>query len=998
MGNLYNNKTDTAAVEAELNNLLQISPYSIFHDDIVVFGRININNMYPINYHLTDDNKIYIDDNINYINSDIYIGTNKQFFYKRIYINSTDDHFKITLDKYFETSWNKDKYLIFRNGFLLNKSFYDIIIPDWNNSYKNKIIYFMSGLYTNDYIDIFYIENNMFNIPISRDVFLDYERVLSTQDNQTIFNIPYPYNDYPKNIKSFFIVYNYKYIDRDNYQLSDDGNSIIFNNISLSKSDFLFFIFPYVRSDFDNSDKDFDIFGSGSGITFFYSWSIKNNNSNGLVNFYPRFTDFELTKNNFVLFANGIIIDPQRYSLINNYTIQFINTDDESYIGNDDIIMCVFNENINNRPFNYHLNVQSVQATQDNQSTFSIPSNNMINQSFFLYCNGILMEGNKRYSIDLDNNTITFLYQEDFLQKNKYLNFVFVETNIAKQLRTEEIQINPVYLNIPYNTQSFIIPYKYPFLIGNLYSNEVICFLNGIYIDNTRYSISTTNIFTFLDINDVSLMNPDGNELILIYLSKNDIRKSNEDILYLDDIKDELNITFDEMQTEVNQDGTITIPFPYTQFTEMQYFITNSNDEFIPGTYFKNIDDNTLISDVSLNLNIGDNLKFIFCHNKGFYDIQKLEQHIFSKINVNNYSIKSPYNVNSVHLNIRSLVFYNKKLLEPAYYTIDYINGNLNIKSQVEDNKDIDILYFFTGDIDNKSVSNIPMSGYLTFTKSEIDRNYNKNLFALFVNGKLQPSDYITDISNSIHKINTDIQSRYDVQALNMSTKIRALVPFYHKMYTRENDNIQQSYSNDMQSVINVNNDNIIANRNSLYETFQPYFDGNIDQSTYITLVQCVTESGYTLNFYQDQYEVHSPAIPSIMCQVIHTGENIENIRDSSNSVLMGQLPATIYESDNITTEKVLFSISIKAIVIADNSSNDEVKTVGFKFKINPQLTNEDFVPIWYDLSINSYPSTGEHWINIFKFIVSSQPNGKGEILYTKNIKFYPTNNITVLG
>ena len=75
------------------------------------------------------------------------------------------------------------------------------------------------------------------------------------------------------------------------------------------------------------------------------------------------------------------------------------------------------------------------------------------------------------------------------------------------------------------------------------------------------------------------------------------------------------------------------------------------------------------------------------------------------------------------------------------------------------------------------------MSGYIDFDRKHIDRVYDKDLFNVFVNGKLLDREKLIDISNRTHKIGEDIKSRYNVQVLGMSPRIDTLVPYFKKEY-----------------------------------------------------------------------------------------------------------------------------------------------------------------------------------------------------------------------
>jgi len=86
--------------------------------------------------------------------------------------------------------------------------------------------------------------------------------------------------------------------------------------------DYLVFVFPYVRSEFEvDGEYTEDNKLENSGITFHYSYADGGTNT-GLVEFKPEFKSYKLTKDNFLLFGNSTYIDPSRYELVDNNKIQ----------------------------------------------------------------------------------------------------------------------------------------------------------------------------------------------------------------------------------------------------------------------------------------------------------------------------------------------------------------------------------------------------------------------------------------------------------------------------------------------------------------------------------------------------------------------------------------------------------------------------------------------------------------------------------------------------
>ena len=164
-----------------------------------------------------------------------------------------------------------------------------------------------------------------------------------------------------------------------------------------------------------------------------------------------------------------------------------------------------------------------------------------------------------------------------------------------------------------------------------------------------------------------------------------------------------------------------------------------------------------------------------------------MELHISGEDGIRKYDINSPYYA-MLDLRTRFKVFLNRKaLVQGRDYSINIYRGFIKFEDHIMIGlrDDIDIICFYTGTKYNKAIPELPMSGYIYFNKYEIDRNLNKNLIAVFVNGKLVQRKDILDISNNIHKVSRDIKSRYNLEVLNLSPRVDSLVPRFKRPISR---------------------------------------------------------------------------------------------------------------------------------------------------------------------------------------------------------------------
>lgn len=263
-------------------------------------------------------------------------------------------------------------------------------------------------------------------------------------------------------------------------------------------------------------------------------------------------------------------------------------------------------------------------------------------------------------------------------------------------------------------------------------------------------------------------------------------------------------------------DKIIEIPYPYKSFNDTPFFLIDSDTGLlIPERCYEKRKDKETNTDIikflvelnSLNLK-NSNIKFVFLHNENKANINKYEFSFKfkdysspSEGDINNnttfeYNLSNLQNFNNLYNSYNTFqIYFDRKLIFPeTHYKIDFENKKLSIynidveriKPEDKGNYYFDILWFYSGSTNKNFIQNLPQSGYIYLNTDEIDRNYNKNLMALFVDGTLIDRKNILQISNNIFKINTDIGKRYDLNILNLSPKIDMFVPFYHKFDYRD--------------------------------------------------------------------------------------------------------------------------------------------------------------------------------------------------------------------
>ena len=270
--------TDSAEVEKEIEDeYINCGSKDIDPEDIAVYVEIDKDNLYPLDISI-NDGKVKIKDTYFAADRNLYLGSKRQFLYKQMYIDHRSNILK--LDGTFRTGWNKDKYLLFKNGYLVNRAIYWVRVSDMENIYGDKLIFSASSFKPGDRIDLFYIESrdDMDLVPYNRDVYMSSKVVTSYKNNQKVVKVPYPNKVYPRGQKQFFIfTKDGIFLDnRYDYTLSDDKEYVSFKKDVLPNTgDFVTFVFPYVRSNFEvDGEYEDALSGEKAGTKFFFSYSV----------------------------------------------------------------------------------------------------------------------------------------------------------------------------------------------------------------------------------------------------------------------------------------------------------------------------------------------------------------------------------------------------------------------------------------------------------------------------------------------------------------------------------------------------------------------------------------------------------------------------------------------------------------------------------------------------------------------------------------------------
>lgn len=244
-----NPSTNPTLVEQELNILA--NNYHIPKQMVQLFVKLNDNNYYPIPTYVDSNNNIVIEDVDKAKNKDLFIGTKNQFIYKR-YKPLSALSYNFVLDDTFKTAWNKEHYVLFRNGYLVNPTLYEVLCPDLDYPTLQKKIVYRMQCNANDRFDVFYIEHeyNFKQVQFNQDVYIKCIRAKGAK----VIKIPYPEN-YPKGSNMFYVFSNesQRYLMPTDYVLDSTNTHITIHDDSIIDSNFTF-VFPYCEKEYELDD------------------------------------------------------------------------------------------------------------------------------------------------------------------------------------------------------------------------------------------------------------------------------------------------------------------------------------------------------------------------------------------------------------------------------------------------------------------------------------------------------------------------------------------------------------------------------------------------------------------------------------------------------------------------------------------------------------------------------------------------------------------------
>lgn len=761
--NLSNGEEGTInLIVNDQSEYFNLPDFYIDKDDILIYTDKKGSMSYlPIRYTVDEISKtITLEDN-KYLQTGLYMGSINQFRYKRIPVNRETN--KIDLPEEFKTCYNTAKFFIFVNGRLLNSSLYRLVIPKMSDSrIKDKSIYTLRTLKVGDTLDVFYYGGSCINkVNYNGDLVFKTMKVYSTKDNQDDFIIPLPFKGFnlsDTNYSGFVLIKDSLVVEDNKYQVYEkDGvyhlRFLDWQDRVFVTGDPLTFIFPYYKSDWDLEDKISDT----NSMEFITRSTIVTQDGISTITFQPDILG-DVTDTRYIyIFVDSELINSDYYYIENANTIQFT----FPLEANSEVTMIIETDRYTLTTNNVGLKFFTLPIDTVGQNIYTLPYDKRPN-SYIFFRNGRYVDSDS-YSIN-DNTLILHYNYNDFTPHDNFIGICSVDTssdfNTINFYQYHISMVDPDKIDIPNYT-------------GTTFNkNNIILFINGELVNNNYYNITANTIYLNEGIGEVGY---DIN-VVVAYKTLN----SNTVQCY----PSFASTNFNRVEVKAEYDGqqTFAIPNPpYSSFSTDYKFILLLRGMFIPEYYYQFNEDKTeIILENYDNIKTGDVLSFLFCTNYGFGYIDKTEYTI--PMPANKVVTLPPLFGNSLNLLNRMMVFYGSTYIDQSRYQVDNINRQVHFDDSIKFiesyNRLVTFVFFYTGNSDTGIVGYLPESGYMYFDDKQIDRNVNKNMYLMFINGKKVLQKNILDVTNFIKKVTSDIKSRYGLEIMVFSPKI---VEFYGK-------------------------------------------------------------------------------------------------------------------------------------------------------------------------------------------------------------------------
>lgn len=714
--------------------------------------------LYKSDFSLSDK-ELVMDDF--YIDKQVSIVSKHQFRY--FYNKTKEDSFKLSLPYFFNTCTNRNSYMVFRNGRLLSKDMFELLVPDYDNPFPETFIYSKKMFKAGDRVEVFYLPIDYRYLDLSNDTQVKVLRTRSVSDGQSTIEMPIEFDNFSDAENNFFVIINGVFINPTRYEIID--GYLVFTDPKdyLKANQDVFFVVMIASANFENvtqienlGEKDFmnietkEVVVETEGQTVF---DIP----------FPKENFFEIG-GTFLLSNRGLFIQEDSYEVKDN---QLIMKDDRLELGTVLSFTFMYSE-MEVKYLKYDL-----LADFEGKKEFDlqIPYENYLiaKNKFMVFQNGILLsesgyvvmrKTNKLYITSLDGGGLTEGTKLTIIMP--YMTTEFLDVRHIKVVATKD---NQTVFDIPLNISD-----KYD-------KDKFFVTIHSTFVSDFLFDVTTSKLY----LKDDGVQY--GDSLDFIYISK-------KPEIFETSIKGDAKYTkFITMNIPIEETGrrTFTIPMENCAFRDIEFFVSVGTTFLFDNSFDVDKLNNTINFKTDMGLEKGREITFTFILNTFSNVIKEEVELIATEEKQTVFDLPIPYG-SFFELGNEFLLFIGNTFIDPMNYVIDKKNLKITLTEHVvEKGRKITYLFLYT-----PSKNNIPSLNPNTYTtlikeygylfvgsnKSDMGLKYpraKKKTYFLFINGKKIDVDSIIDLSNNILRINRDPQTRYNVCLLDYTEHIPEL-------------------------------------------------------------------------------------------------------------------------------------------------------------------------------------------------------------------------------
>jgi len=336
-------------------------------------------------------------------------------------------------------------------------------VPFMSEQYKSFVVF---DKYTGKFIDL--VIDNEYDIVN--------EKIILHEDMNTVFTFVYLRSYLNADEQLIFNMHSFIYNGTTTVPI-DDGDlhsiQVFHNGDVLSEDEYTIANGIFKLTDSITRDM----------FRFDYSTSIEvvDKRKSGKISFENPFSSYQLRKNNCLLFGNMGWIDPERFEITSNSTIQFIDDIDKDHSDYVNYTMVIPTNDTE-----VTLHIHTITATQDKQKVFTLPHKFGPYTTFLVFKGGLLVPNDRVY---IEDTMFMFKSNTEYLAKGRSFSIITIDTSKSTWVYPAFKQ-QTFMDNNANSTNGISIPDSW-----DSSENNIMLFIGNKYVPFYLYRIENNKIF-----------------------------------------------------------------------------------------------------------------------------------------------------------------------------------------------------------------------------------------------------------------------------------------------------------------------------------------------------------------------------------------------------------------------------------------------------------------------------------------------------------------------